>query len=128
YGSGASTFWLARRGATVTSVEHDAVWGSRMLERAREAENIEIKVVPPKKSPNPQLSPGVARWRGHDFKEYVRSSDQEVGTFDVIIIDGRCRTACLEQSKGRLSEGGLILFDNSSRSRYQKAIKAAGME
>lgn len=128
YGSGASTFWLARRGAIVTSVEHDAEWGSKMLERTKAAENIKIKVVPPTKSPHAQFPSGVARWRDHDFEEYVRSIDREAGTFDLIIIDGRCRPACLEQSKGRLSEGGLILFDNSGRSRYQKTIKAAGME
>lgn len=128
YGSGASTFWLARRGAIVTSIEHDPEWGATMLDRTRAIENIQVKIVPPMKSCRGQFPSGVARWRGHDFEEYVRSINCEAGTFDLIIIDGRCRPACLEQSKRRLSEGGVILFDNSGRSRYQTTIKAAGMD
>lgn len=127
YGSGASTFWLARRGAIVTSIEHDAEWGATMLDRTQGHENIHVRIVPPTKSPEGKFSSGVRGWRGYDFEEYVRSIDSEVGTFDLIVIDGRCRPACLAQSKARLSEGGVILFDNSGRSRYRTAIDSAGM-
>lgn len=127
YGSGASTFWLARRGATVISIEHDAEWGATMLERTRGFENIQVRIVPPSESPDGKFPSGVARWQGYDFEEYVRSIERESGSFDLIVIDGRCRPACLERSRHRLSEGGVILFDNSGRSRYQATIKAAGM-
>lgn len=127
YGSGASTFWLARRGATVISIEHDAEWGAMMLDRTRAIENIQVRIVPPMKSPHGKFRSGVARWRGYDFEEYVRSIERESGTFDLILIDGRCRPACLARSKDRLASGGVILFDNSGRSRYQATIKAAGM-
>lgn len=128
YGSGASTFWLARRGALVTSIEHDAAWGSKMVERTRHVENIRVKVVPPVKSDHGQFRSGVGSWSGYDFEAYVRSIDGEPGTFDLIVIDGRCRPACLAHAKGRLADGGMILFDNSGRRRYRDSILAATMD
>ena len=43
--------------------------------------------------------------------------------YDLIIIDGRARVACLERAVRFLAEGGLIVFDNSGRKRYQAALR-----
>lgn len=128
YGAGASTLWLARRGAVITSVEHDPDWGTKMVERTRGDTNIQIRIVAPVKSDAPRYRSAVASWSGHDFEGYVHSIDEQDGAFDLIVIDGRCRAACLERAKGRLAEGGLILFDNSRRSRYRESIRASGMD
>lgn len=127
YGSGASTIWLSRRGARVTSVEHDQDWGERMVERTRADGNIGIRVVPPVRSTAPRFPSGVAAWRGYDFEQYVGAIDQEPGVFDLIVVDGRCRAACLERAASRLAEGGLLLFDNSNRQRYRKALASSSM-
>lgn len=127
YGSGASTIWLSRRGARVTSVEHDQDWGERMVERTRADGNIGIRIVPPVRSTAPRFPSGVAAWRGYDFEQYVGAIDQEPGVFDLIVVDGRCRAACLERAASRLAEGGLLLFDNSNRQRYRKALASSSM-
>jgi hypothetical protein len=43
-------------------------------------------------------------------------------SFDLIVIDGRCRSECLEEARHKLTDGGVIVFDNSSRRRYREAI------
>ena len=127
YGSGASTIWLARRSARVTSVEHDRAWGERMIERTQANGNIRIKIVPPVQSAAPRFASEVGAWRGYDFQQYVGAIDQESGTFDLIVVDGRCRVACLEHAANRLAEGGLLLFDNSNRQRYRDALESSSM-
>lgn len=127
YGSGASTIWLARRGARVTSVEHDQAWGELMVERTRADANIAIRIVPPARSREPRFPSGVRAWKGWDFAQYVAAIDREPGMFDLIVDDGRCRVACLERAASRLAEGGLLLFDNSNRQRYRNALESTGM-
>ena len=52
--------------------------------------------------------------------------DDAAGTFDVIVIDGRAREACLAVAAPDWPDG-LIVFDNSHRARYQRAITASGL-
>ena len=48
------------------------------------------------------------------------------GDFDVIVIDGRAREACLAKAVDRLRPDGLIVFDNVDRQRYVDAIDTLG--
>jgi predicted O-methyltransferase YrrM len=63
---------------------------------------------------------------GQDFSAYVAAIDSVTGSFDVIVIDGRAREACLAAAVGRLAPGGVIVFDNVERRRYRKAIASLG--
>jgi hypothetical protein len=38
--------------------------------------------------------------------------------FDIIVIDGRDRVNCAKNSLGALKEDGVIIWDNSERSKY----------
>lgn len=42
--------------------------------------------------------------------------------FDIIIIDGRCSSSCIEKSISHLNEGGLFIVDNAERNIYKDSI------
>jgi predicted O-methyltransferase YrrM len=39
-----------------------------------------------------------------------------------VVVDGRARADCLRRAVEALTPGGLIVFDNSDRKRYQPAL------
>lgn len=129
YGSGASTIWLARRAAKVTSVEHDAAWYPEVERRIAAFPHARVRLVAPDPTPSadPRYASDKPAWRGRTFHDYVHAIDAEPGQFDLIVIDGRARTACLDHARSRLAPGGLIVFDNSHRAPYRRAIAASGM-
>ncbi len=134
FGSGASTLWLARRAGSVVSIEHDRTWYAlvqkRLLASALPA-SLEHRLI----EPDPAGAAADPRYLtakpGHanlSFETYAKSILLEEGCFDLIVIDGRARSACLEHASTRLAPGGLIVFDNSARSRYREAIDRFGLE
>lgn len=124
WGSGASTLWLARRAASVVSVEHDEAWATRL--DASLPANVDLRVVPPIASATPVVGSQKPGHAGLDFEHYVAAIDETDGEFDVIVIDGRAREACLDRAVERLAPNGLIVFDNVDRQRYLDAITALG--
>lgn len=129
YGSGASTVWLARRCARVHSIEHDPAWGDAVARLVAPYPNVSLTVVPPD-----PLPPGGSRhrsrkagWRNLCFERYVRAIDAVPGCFDLVVIDGRCREACLEAALPRLAAGGAVVFDNTLRPRYRRALATCGL-
>ncbi len=72
----------------------------------------------------PSHKPGHA---GQDFSAYVGAIDEVGGEFDLIVIDGRAREACLVAALPHVAAGGLIVFDNTHRKRYQEAIETSGV-
>jgi hypothetical protein len=125
WGSGASTMWLARRCASVTSVEHDTTWAAQMAPLL--PGNATLRVVEPAAHGEggavPSAKPGYA---GLDFGAYVAAIDTVPGCFDLIVIDGRAREACLDRAVERLAAGGLIVLDNVDRQRYRDAVARYG--
>lgn len=122
WGSGASTVWLGKRSAEVFSLESDAHWA----EMVRDSVPHHVTILTPD---IPLLSDGegiLSRRRGFrhlDFTHYVDAVDAIPGLFDLIVIDGRAREACLDKALTRLSPGGIILFDNTNRRRYRRALE-----
>lgn len=119
WGSGASTVWLGRRSATVTSVEHDRAWADTMAGVL--PGNASLKVVEPVPSSDGVQS-GKPGFEGLDFSSYVGAIEATDGDFDLIVIDGRAREVCLERALPRLADDGLIVLDNVDRARYREAI------
>lgn len=127
YGSGASTLWLARRAAEVHSVEHDRQFGDRIRPAIEGAGNVDFRIVEPVACAAPAVPSAKEGYSGLDFSEYVAAIHEVGGDFDLIVIDGRAREACLEAAVHHLAADGLIVFDNSRRSRYRRAIDASGL-
>lgn len=130
FGSGASTVWLARRCRSITSVEHDAEWAGVLSNHLSACPNATLMTVEPEPlrdadSACVSSKPGFASL---DFSKYVHSiSDTGKQRFDLIVIDGRARTACLALAVEYLSPEGIIVFDNSFRLRYRKAIRGTNL-
>ena len=124
WGSGASTLWLARRAAAVTSIEHDALWYTEMQARTKALPHIDLRLVTPDAPDKYDARYRSERlgWRGRSFAGYVREIERTEGLYDLVVIDGRARTACLEAALPRLAPGGYIVFDNSARKRYSRRI------
>lgn len=125
WGSGASTIWLSRRGAKVTAVEHDPGWAEAV--GAKTAGFPDTKVIAVPSAAEGAIPSGKKGFRGQYFDAYVRAIRDHEGPFDLIVIDGRAREACLLEAIPKLARGGYILFDDTKRKRYRKAIAASGM-
>lgn len=136
FGSGGSTLFFARRGAQVASVEHDQAWHVRVTESlvAQHLSVEGVRFVPPEPavaSPGDPSDPAAyvssdEIWLQHSFHAYVTSIDLYApDTFDVILVDGRARPACLRHALCRLKPGGLLLLDNSERPHYAPAMALA---
>lgn len=129
YGSGASTLWLARRCRAVFSVEHDSEWAERTRALCAPHDNVEILAVPPTELTSmTRCRSGRTGWKEYSFDDYVESIRRYPFLFDLIVVDGRCRVECLEEARNKLSEGGLIVFDNSNRRRYREACERLQIE
>ena len=124
WGSGASTLWLAARAGSVRSIEHHPGWADELTPRL--PGNVTLQVVEPRAAVSPGVPSAKPGHAGLDFADYVAAIDDVGGTFDVIVIDGRAREACLARAVDRLSADGLIVFDNVDRRRYVEAIDTLG--
>jgi len=121
WGSGASTLWLAKRSGSVISIESDPDWAARVINSVPKNVTLIQPTIPPASS---ATTVGSTRWgfRGLDFEHYVGAIDTLEGNFDLVVIDGRAREACFDYALQRLAPGGIILFDNTNRRRYQAAL------
>jgi predicted O-methyltransferase YrrM len=100
YGSGNSTLWWARRVRRVVSCEHDAGWAQRLSPDL--PANAQLMVQ--------ELEPDGA---------YCRAILQADDAFEIVVIDGRDRVNCARHTVERLTENGVIIWDNSDRPHYQ---------
>ena len=134
FGSGGSTLFFIRHGAIVCSVEHEKAWHERVMQEiaSQKMSNHNVHLVPPELDADGPLgdpsdpetyATSDAAWRTHSFRSYVTSIDSHAPeTFDVILVDGRARPACLRHALPRLKRGGLLVLDNSERTEYDRAM------
>ncbi|MCC7426704.1 MAG: class I SAM-dependent methyltransferase [Alphaproteobacteria bacterium] len=113
WGAGRSTLWFARQGLVVTAVEGRPAWAAEVRRRLAEAD---------------RATPGLAArvtlievpvLRDHDvpaetvraYAEAVRPFGAEA--FDLVLVDGHFRAACLAEALAALRPGGLLVVDNA---------------
>lgn len=126
WGSGASTLWLSKRAGEVVSVEHDGQWHAMVTGRLADRDNVALRHVPAHTSGRVgSAKPGFER---QYFDRYVHAIRDVPGSFDLIVIDGRAREACLEEAALRLAPGGIILLDDFKRGRYRQAARESGLK
>ena len=106
YGTGYSTLFYASRVQDVISIEYDKTWFDLM--GAKVPNNVSL----------------IFREKDIDG-EYCRTINEFKQKFDVIIVDGRDRVNCVKQAITRLTPGGVVILDDSSRKKYQQAINYA---
>ncbi|GGD18301.1 class I SAM-dependent methyltransferase [Nocardioides daphniae] len=120
WGSGASTVWLAARAAEVVAIEHDPAWADAM--RPHLPDNATVRTVASVPSAHPAVGSRKPGFERQDFTAYVAAADDVPGEFDLVVVDGRAREACLAAALPRLAPGGMVVFDNVDRRRYRDAI------
>jgi len=130
YGSGGSTLYFADRVAEVVSVEHDKEWHREVkaLLSDNGIVNVRHKLCPPT-STAPDGDAEYDRYRSIRysdnsayFYEYAASIDAfDDGRFDVVLVDGRARNACVSHALPKIRKGGWLVLDNSERPDYAPA-------
>lgn len=129
WGCGGSTIWLAGLGCRVYSVEHDPSWTGTVREALAElglAGRVELRTYEAREAGgarDPYRSDKEA-YRGLSFREYVRAIEAFPDHhFDLVVVDGRARSACLEAAVSKVAPAGLLLLDDSDRDRYREAVR-----
>lgn len=105
FGAGYSTLWLAKRAASVVSVEPDRDW---------------ISLLQPRLPKNASILPFDETYRDRYGELKISASDPDA--FDVLVIDGLDRASIALASHNWLSAGGVIIYDDfnvSAEKRWQ---------
>lgn len=118
YGSGESTFEIAKKVKELISIEHDRKWYNKTVL------NIPSNCKLILNEPNlfyPSTGPA------HDgtfeeFKDYIHSP-LPLAPFDVIFIDGRARVACAEISQLLGHSETIVFIHDFDRVEYNEVLK-----
>jgi len=103
YGSGQSTKFLASRASSVTTVEHDPAFYTRLSR---------------------ELPSNVELHFEENEESYVERLARCESDFDLIVVDGVHRSACLQIAPHHLKESGIIILDDADREEYSEAVAA----
>lgn len=103
YGAGNSTLYFAPRVGSTTSVEHNEEWYAIVQKMKPSNSEIILESVENKNA----------------YPEKAFTSGKK---FDIILIDGRRRVECCAPSAKALKQGGVIIYDDSHRDRYDEGM------
>jgi predicted O-methyltransferase YrrM len=117
FGCGSSTAWFLKLGLIVTSIEHDKKWIETVTSKLPDnmLKNWSHRL---------RLSSKTGTEIGSDgeyYDDYVNEI-HNLETFDIIIVDGRCRSKCIERAVHKVNRGGIFIVDNAERKIYEKSI------
>lgn len=115
YGVGGTTAFFLDRGARLVSVDHDASWTAKVREVCDG--HWVVHTVQPEEEPDPEYSSHIVPG---SFRPYVEVIDR-YADFDIVVVDGRARAACLRHAQQHVTHGGLLVLDNSERAIYSNA-------
>jgi hypothetical protein len=104
YGCGNSTLWWAKMVDDVVSCEHDKEW----FEKTRTKTPSNVTLI------HKELV------YGGEYCEVIASYNN---CFDIVVIDGRDRVRCAKNSILSLRKGGILIWDDTERERYNNGIK-----
>jgi len=126
WGSGNSTYFFAREGMKLISIEHDFDWYREVravLDSRFGSTNprIQLHYIPmdvenigcDKSNPDHYYEPPYAG----NFQQYAKAIEQ-YDQFDLIMVDGTSRPSCLVRAADKVRDGGYIILDNSDRKYY----------
>ena len=98
FGSGMSTIWYAQHAGQVCSVEDYKPWFDKVerLIKSRNLKNIDYRFA-------------------SSMDSYSRFKADDNDGFDLIMVDGNHRSACIANSAKLLKPGGILYLDNSDK-------------
>ncbi|WP_439490594.1 hypothetical protein [Algoriphagus sp.] len=123
FGSGGSTKFFVERVEEIHSVEHDEKWYDWVKKELGNTLNLNLRLV---KGCEVIEGRGIVLDEDNDpldYRDYANAIlDYEDGYFDLILIDGKARNACIENSLKKLKLGGILVVDNSHRKSYKDSL------
>lgn len=136
YGGGGSTLFFVNRVEEVVTVEHNEEWfdilEQMMLKKAcNNWKGFLVKAEKGDLVPNPDFSnpdhyssddaPSI----GYNYKAYASTIDQFPNAyFNLVLVDGRSRPACIKHAVSKIRSGGYLILDNSDRAYYLKQTQS----
>lgn len=130
YGGGGSTLFFCKRAGFVATVEHDAGWFDALQAAVREKGYRHWEGFPEPGDPFPDARPrridnpsdyysNTASVQHLSFERYAKTIHRyPEAHFDLVLVDGRARPACIQESLAHLKPGGLLVIDNTERDYY----------
>lgn len=127
YGSGGTTLFMADRVKKHVAVEHHKAWYESVKSTLGKANlnNVEYLLIEPKpnKASNKNEYYRSTRERDVSFEKYVTAINAYPNNFfDVVIVDGRARMACVREAYAKVKHKGILILDNSVRPDYFEAF------
>jgi len=126
WSSGSSTIWTLPRVARLISVEDNAEWASSVIKKVESmglSHKSEFHIIPGTNE-GPEWAKSST---GKFFVDYVgvKLPKELHAKYDMIIVDGRARPACLHRAVSLLKpEGGILVLDNSERNYKRDYVPA----
>jgi predicted O-methyltransferase YrrM len=134
YGSGGSTIFFAERVAEVTSVEHDKQWHKQVSQALaqRDVTNCSYRLHEPTPLADAFSAADQSEVRQFIIDDYYRATLHEYvqaidvqpdGSLDLVFIDGRVRTQCIEHAIPKIRRGGYLMLDNSNNPDVAEIVR-----
>lgn len=129
WGAGASTCFISPRVHTLVSVEHDRGWfldvKTHLAEKGYSNVDLQFRPCTPMNGSDldQRYCSAVVDYSDASFKHYCDViNEYPDGYFDLVLIDGRAREACLINALAKIKRPGIVILDNSDRPRYQSVL------
>jgi hypothetical protein len=135
WGSGGSTIFLSERAGHIFSVEHDQKWHALVSKALAERgiTNCSYQLHEPKPLPGNFSTLDASQtsrfiyddyYPGTTLDEYVRAIDVHPDhTFDLVLVDGRARTECIQHAIPKIKPAGYLMLDNSNNADTVEIIR-----
>lgn len=103
FGIGFSSIYFAKHCKSITIVEHDPTWAKKIGDLLTNNSTILLE---------------------ENLDNYLAPLKKDDSVYDIVIIDGigYLRNMCAEASLDKISDKGIIIFDDTERSEYNEAI------
>lgn len=130
WGSGGSTLFFLRRGAKLTTIEHDKEWYEKtnlyLYKHGKSHKDFhyipfEEGLIGNDPSNPAHYKSGSTNLGDVNFKRYASAIDDYGGLFDLILIDGMARASCIQHAFIHVSPGGYMVIDNTGDRPYYLA-------
>jgi predicted O-methyltransferase YrrM len=122
FGCGSSTAWFLAQGCSVVSIDHS----NESIDMVKHS--IKRKAPQYLSAWQPHFVPdaptAALRDQSNVFYDAYVAKKPSLGTFDIVIVDGRAHRDGLRASIEYVRSGGLLVLDNSKHKRYSEAIAA----
>lgn len=134
WGSGGSTIYFSKKSKKIISIEHNKEWHAKVSAAIRheKIKNCSYFLIVPQKSIFARFLPyGSYTYVSKTFKEHANLSFSDYAkkideysneAFDLVVVDGRSRVACMSHAIKKIKKGGFLLLDNSERNLYLPAM------